>query len=1463
MDVFEENEDIEDIDDEDNEDIPNEDFELDCGLANQGGKIVRYNGDDWIEGIPTRETLVTATDTNGISATIQKHADANKPIFFMPNDIEETNEYIHGVPVYALRVFGIMMDGSKADVLITGIDVFFDVAVPPSKLTSFDAQLRLILSDIDNIRIESINAYPSRGYNITPKPYKRIYTSNVQQRKKALAAIIAADLTTASDDRTCYYRKAAREYGLPLSDWAVLSNYEYIPGPTQKSPLCTHTFRVPVSNYKPLIDTMASKEKREAASKTKAKNPLLSKDRTLVMAWDIETHSSRGTGDVPNAEYTGDNCFMICITAHWKDDPIPLAQICIVDVETAPDPNWTTIICSNPKNILKAFALCWRALAPDIQSGFNDSNYDWPFIVEKARRLNVLGWMFGQMTASPRKIFLDETVLRWNYNADKKIKITAEEVFYSSYLKVPGCIPIDVRVCYKKLFPKSETPKAGSLKFYLEISGIAAKVDMPIKRMWQYYESALETEGEPDAICAEHMRQVSHYCVIDAVRCQQLLVRRNIINDYRETSSLAFMSLFDSHYYAGGMKVCNLLGAYAWRRNILTSMIPLEREESGKYPGAYVFPPEKGIVPDPGRLLDIEKAIETGCANDINLAFDAFEADRPTTGLDFASLYPSLIMTYNLSPDKILDSIEEANFWQEKGRKVHLIEFPFNGRTVRGWSIQHENIPEEIGLYPSVLIDLFAKRAEMKVILNVHGATKELLELVFAQATQNNVDSLVALQKICEDARTEYSRTNKALEPDAEPPKISPGSTLAEEMADLRRLNRIALEQIACAEHILTIACSEQAIKNEYDRACFDWTCANTKQNALKIYMNTFYGEAGNSLSPFFLLQLAGGVTSAGQYNIKLVADFVKSNGFRIKYGDTDSLYLVAPNKYFKDCDADYAAKRINREEWMSAMVRITMRALNQIRDDVNKYLYENNGSKYLKMAYEEVLYPVVFTGKKKYFGIPHLNEVNFHPKKLFIRGIDVVKQGQPGLAREIGYRIMWACMALDNNRTLLQIVEDTLRDAVINGTQWNFDHFVKTDAWKPNKNNKPVQRFIARMRGKHAIEMSKESDSAHLYEIPEPGERFSYIIAKTGASFDLQGRKSALKKGDRMEFANAARKLALEIDVAFYMVSYVVGLCARFINGDPTFQPPPSLRFTEKKIDELSQKSAKKYLENFVKGLSNLDSDMLKKRGYAYRRAFGQASSIARNLLIDQIGHDASEVLHGEWTSFETFDDETDTVTVEDPMSKVVNNIWGSADNYSETLVGDNWCESLALKFGITSNGLDVNSESGSSNNLFGMMNRRRHQTSIVNHIQSSLLDRLEAEKRSILVDILPTITDISIRYETDLYRITLNKRHNEHIVHPEIGQPEISQPESEDVLISISEDDNVDLVSFRKIWFEVVAIQLVRRRNIAYNSHLHNLKNRRLGVLAAPSRVDRDKIIATAAAKLTMNGSILNTTI
>ena len=133
-----------------------------------------------------------------------------------------------------------------------------------------------------------------------------------------------------------------------------------------------------MNNYNPISDNEYN-------------NPLfssvLSQDCTLVLTWNIEAYSSQKTGEVPNAKYEEDVVFMIGMTVHWKDDPEPLKQICLVDVETVPDPRWITIVCGNQTNILKAFALCWRHLAPDIELGFNDSQYDWRFIVEKANKL--------------------------------------------------------------------------------------------------------------------------------------------------------------------------------------------------------------------------------------------------------------------------------------------------------------------------------------------------------------------------------------------------------------------------------------------------------------------------------------------------------------------------------------------------------------------------------------------------------------------------------------------------------------------------------------------------------------------------------------------------------------------------------------------------------------------------------------------------------------------------------------------------------------------------------------------------------------------------------------------------------------------------------------------------------------------------------------------------------------------
>ncbi|PKY53010.1 DNA/RNA polymerase [Rhizophagus irregularis] len=948
---------------------------------------------------------------------------------------------------------------TAAVVNVTGIKPFFDTIVPEEvPLSMFKSKLVRILSNTlknsSKFGIETISAFSLQGYHTEKKLYIHVWTWNHFDRYNALKAVRGDGISIASDDLTptYYYRKVAREKRLPLSSWATLSNYYhgYIQGDT-------HLFQVSVNNYNQI-------------SEDDYKNPLfssvLSRDPTLVLTWDIETYSSLGLGNFPTAQSDESSVFMICMSVHWKDDPNPLKQICLVDVETAPDPRWITIVCGDQVNLLKAFALCWKLLSPDIQIGFNDSQYDWRFIVEKAKKLEILEWMYNQMSLKPSSL---EKISKWQYQYNA-IKVNDRD-FHSKHLKIPECVAIDVRPCFMKFYPKAEK-----------------------SILWK----ALE---ETNATTVEQMREVAEYCIIDAISCQRLMVKRNAINEYREVASVAFISLYDSHYFAVGMKVRNLLSAEAWREGILTSTIPCEQTETGKYPGAYVFPPVKGL-----------------------------ENKRPVTGLDFASLYPSLIMTYNLSPDKIILSREYVDSLKESGKKLHDINFKFNSRDILAWSIEHGNQAEMKGLYPKVLEGLLIRRNSLKRHLAPLKDKKEELEK-----------------------------------------EISLAKARGEDVTD--------------------------ALNLEYSSVSASNLSLDAKQLAIKLYMNTFYGEAGNSGSPFFLRELAGGVTSAGQRNIKLIADLVRSKRFSVKYGDTDSLYLICPEEYFRECDEKYNSGKISKKKYWEEMVEISMEAMSKLRGEVNDFLRRDNGTSYLKMAYEEVLFPVVFTGKKKYYSIPHTSKPNFD-NKLFIRGIEIIKRGQ----------------------SKHFIVENVLKETISDISQINLNGVIKTAVWKPDKNNKSVQHFISRMQDRHTREEADAkrrikkglAPEPYLYEIPEPGERFEYIVVEND---------SAQKVGEKMEYPEVVRRLGKKIDISYYLKT-VVGLCARFINYDETFQPSSEivLRVLKKfkdgnkanddgadkddldkdeededemdedavsKIrDALSQKSAEKWIRGYIKSL-------------------------------------------------------------------------------------------------------------------------------------------------------------------------------------------------------------------------------------------------------------------------------------
>jgi hypothetical protein len=239
------------------------------------GPLIRYNGIDSLVGISLRNDIVAEFD-NGMTTILQQSLSGKQPIHFMPTEVSDDTKYVNGLSTYILRITGSLINGQKAVVNITGIRPFFDIEVPEEmSLSMFKTKLVRILSNILNsiskFGIETISAF------------------SLQEYHTALKAVRAVGMSTVSDDLNCqyYYRKVAREERLPISSWAVLSNYLY-----EFTSDGTYLFRLSVNNYNP-------------TSEDDYNNPLLSsalsRDPTLVLTWDIETYSSLGLGNFPTA----------------------------------------------------------------------------------------------------------------------------------------------------------------------------------------------------------------------------------------------------------------------------------------------------------------------------------------------------------------------------------------------------------------------------------------------------------------------------------------------------------------------------------------------------------------------------------------------------------------------------------------------------------------------------------------------------------------------------------------------------------------------------------------------------------------------------------------------------------------------------------------------------------------------------------------------------------------------------------------------------------------------------------------------------------------------------------------------------------------------------------------------------------------------------------------------------------
>lgn len=163
-----------------------------------------------------------------------------------------------------------------------------------------------------------------------------------------------------------------------------------------------------------------------------------------------------------------------------------------------------------------------------------------------------------------------------------------------------------------------------------------------------------------------------------------------------------------------------------------------------------------------------------------------------------------------------------------------------------------------------------------------------------------------------------------------------------------------------------------------------------TLSQAIKILMNSFYGVMGSRGCRFHHVDLPEGITGTGRWILETSKAWIESQGNRVLYGDTDSLFVqLKPSE---------AARPFERAEELAQQLKIELGKIIQMRFKTTSRL---------DVEFEKFFKKVFFAplrggegGAKKRYAAWQWNHVSDTEGKFIFSGLEVVRQDWTKLAK-------------------------------------------------------------------------------------------------------------------------------------------------------------------------------------------------------------------------------------------------------------------------------------------------------------------------------------------------------------------------------------------------------------------------------------------------------------------------------
>ena len=379
----------------------------------------------------------------------------------------------------------------------------------------------------------------------------------------------------------------------------------------------------------------------------------------VVASVDIECNSS--TGKFPDADVKDDCCFQIAFTlCHFGSDK-PYEEVCLCYKKTDGD---RVQSFDTEKELLEAFQKYLRKADVDIITGWNIFGFDLEYIMKRAMvcRCNPEFYNLGKFKDTPCELLYKK--LSSSALGDNELKL----------LPMSGRFIFDLFHEVKRGYKLDSYKLNNVAQLYLGDQ----KLDMPPREIFARFQG-----GD-----AKKLGEVADYCIKDTLLPHKLLSKLCILVNLLEMAKATSVPLCFLVERGQQIKVFSQLTKKAADLGFLVPVIYQGTLPEEGYEGATVLEAQSG----------------------------AYYA--PITALDFASLYPSIMMAHNLCYSSLV--MDERRYGNIPGVEYETFTLG-SGKTYKF----AQNVPS---LLPTILAELkqFRKQAKKDMAAATTQGMKEV-----------------------------------------------------------------------------------------------------------------------------------------------------------------------------------------------------------------------------------------------------------------------------------------------------------------------------------------------------------------------------------------------------------------------------------------------------------------------------------------------------------------------------------------------------------------------------------------------------------------------------------------------------------------------------------------------------------------------------------------------------------------